>query len=318
MKKSKTLLVLALMVCLCVLLASCDGSVSSKDDNGNDAPDMVYVPQFQLVSASKAIDFAKLGEYYGDGMDANNAVVFSMQLPSLVGFTEKTSSDALLEYTQTILGKDVSIACTKADDGSYIFEGTTTDDSIYIRTVVKPDNSVDYLEMKKFSFTKSDGTSDKMIAVTNGTVAIDPSKEYQTGTATVYVADNENSNFTCPLQFYISGKVAASVMDFPNCHPCSAISQFGHYFENEMDYDSAQDFIKDASSASTQGPLGGHLNLTFHLVESNIYEQNVYIDEDGKCFLPGAGKGGNRYATDWDDMQKYVSFLTDGNWTLEH
>lgn len=320
MKKSKTLLVLALMVCLCVLLASCDGSVSSKDDDGNDAPDMVYVPQFQLMQASKAIGFTELVSYFdGDGMNANNALTASMRLPSLIGFTETDSSNALLGYTQTILGKNVSIACSKENDGSYVFEGTTVDDSIYIRTVVTPDGSVDYLEMKKIDVDWG-GSSNRVIVATKGAVAIDPSKEYQIGTATCYFAgDNSGFNGMYPSQLYLSNTVTASVVDETKGYGYYGIPEFDHYYDSRMNYENAEAFIGDVSSV-TERYSSDTLNLTFHLLEDNLYAQGLYIHDDKAedCFLPTSAGQSNSFTKDWTIMQKYVSFLTDGNWTLEH
>ena len=324
MKKSKTLLVLAFMVCLCALLASCDGSVSSKDDNGNDASDMVYVPQFQLVSASKAIDFKELAKNHGNN-GSNNLLVASLQFPSLIGFAETKSSDALLGYTQTILGKDVSITCTKEDDGSYVFEGTTVDDSIYIRTVVKSDNSVDYLEMKKIDICIGEEKNFNWnIAVTEGTVVIEPSKEYQTGTATYYCA-TKSADGSCTggyrsLQFYLSNKVAASVLDLAQGYACSNISGFDSFYSTEMDYAGVKAFIECVSTAekSEINIPSSVLNLTFYLSKDGLYVQNIYRNEKGEPVFPESMEQNSNRATTWNELQDYVSFLTDENWKLKY
>ena len=75
-------------------------------------------------------------------------------------------------------------------------------------------------------------------------------------------------------------------------------------------------FIADVSAVSIHYP-GSGLNLAFHLLESSIYAQNIYKDGGVYC-LPTSSGGSNSYATDWDDMQGYVSFLTGNKWTLIH
>lgn len=309
-------LVLLLVAVVSVMFVACDGSVENGGNNNNDSP-TVYVPQFQLTPTSKAITWNSLEEVYGT--NTNNALVASMQLPSLIGFEKSTSTNPG-SYTQTVLGKAVTVTCTKNDDGSYTYEGTTTDDSIYIRTVVKTDNTVDYLEMKKIDLPGDE--NDKIIFATQGTVTIDPSRDYQLGTATGYGADNTDSytfmNTVGPAQFFLSDTVTASVIDLSQGYAYNGIASFDTHYSNEMNYDNALAFIAAVSAESQLGP-GSNLNLTFHLldVQDGLYAQNVYKDGDNYC-LPTTAMASNNYATDWDDMQGYVNFLTDSKWTLTH
>ena len=310
-------LVLLLVAVVSVMFVACDGSVENGGNNNNDSP-TVYVPQFQLTPTSKAITMPDLTEYFdNDGMMANNALVVSMQLPSLIGF-EKTTNTNPESYTQTILGKAVTVTCTKNDDGSYIYEGTTTDDSIYIRTVVKDDNTVDYLEMKKVD-VNGDGSL-KAIFASQGFVTIDPTKDYQIGTVTGYMADNTGSytffNNVGTAQFYLSNTVTASVADKSQGYAYDGIANFNTHYNNEMSHENVLAFIADVSAVSIHYP-GSGLNLAFHLLESSIYAQNIYKDGGVYC-LPTSSGGSNSYATDWDDMQGYVSFLTGNKWTLIH
>lgn len=313
--KKNTLLFLALAICIPVFLISCDGSVSPNNNSSTET--MVYAPQFQLTPTSKAIDFSTLDEYFGgDFMNANNATVASMRLPSLIGFSSKPNSEVFSKYSQTILGKTVSIECTKNNEGSYVFEGTTTDDSIYIRTVVKQDNTVDYLEMKKID-VNGDGTL-KIIAATIGTVAIDPSKDYQIGLATGYVADNTGTNSyfngVFSSQYYLSDKVTASVVDMSEGYLYDGIDNFDSHYGSTMNYENAIAFIDDVSSISIHYP-GSGLNLTFHLLEKSLYAQNIYFDGEN-YFLPESAGDSHTSTSDMNVMQEYVSFLTNNKWTL--
>lgn len=307
----KKVLLTLLIVCLLVFFVSCD-SPSAPESK-------VYVPSFQLNPNSKDIGFNKLVEYFdNDVMNANNALVSSMRLPSLIGFSSKTNSEALAGFTQTVLGKIVTVSCTKDSNGNYIFEGTTTDDSIYIKTVVKTDNTVDYLEMKKINV---EGIPAKIIVATVGTFEIDPNKDYQIGTVSAYVADNTGSyeyfNVVGTAQIYLSNTVTASAIDMSEGYAYDGIPNFDSYYSEKMNYESVGNYINAVKAITTHYP-GSGFNLTFHLLEKSLYAQNIYKDSDGNYVLPESAGQSNVPVENWDDMQGYATFLTNGKWVLKH
>ena len=160
----------------------------------------------------------------------------------------------------------------------------------------------------------------KAIIASHGSLTIDPTKDYQTGTVTGYVADNTGSYkyFNCvhSAQFYLSNTVTASVTDTSQAYAYEGIANFDTHYNNEMNHENVLAFIADVSAVSIHYP-GDRLNLSFHLLESSIYAQNIYKDGGVYC-LPTSCAGPNSGATDWDDMQGYVSFLTNNKWTLIH
>lgn len=301
-------------VLIFTLLVSCNSNSNVEEEESS----TVYVPMFELSNNSKAITFDDLVNVYG--CDANDALVLSMQTPSLVGFVSKRAS-VVESYAQMILGKGIEISVSRNKDRSFTFHGETKSGDILVEVVVYGDNTFDYMEGKVIDVVYGEGEDAYMnhivILTVGKAIKINRKGEVQ-GSPTVYMFDSSTRMIgKMDVEFWI-GKVGSfSVFT----HQDAVVLDDTSSVPFDLSGNSRKEFMELCeSSLEKEGTTRLEvMNLTGHLFESDVYFQNLWYKNSNKeeGFKIPDGTGCNDRAESWDEMLAYIDFLTDGRWHVE-
>ncbi len=309
-------------VVVLTVLVSCNPTPVDSSGSGSnieqEETSSVYVPMFEIQSNSKAITMDDLVKVYG--CDANDALVLSMQVPSLVGFVSKSTS-VVEAYKQMILGKGIEISVFRNKDGSFTFQGGTKSGDVLVEVVVYRDNTFDYMEGKVIDVVYGEGESSytvHFVVLTVGkAITINKDGEIQ-GKTTIYMFESSGKTIgKMDSEFWIGKIGSLSVFTHQDAVVLEDVSKISF----DLRGNSGREFMELCESSLEKGDakrLDG-MNLTGHLFESDVYFQNLWFKnsnrEEGFKFPDGIGS--NDRAESWDEMLAYIDFLTDGRWHVE-